>query len=245
MTLFLSATRSSLRATSEASASQDSANALQRVIDRAREARSVSLPSEGSVNAPGGAAASSFTTTMSNGEVINAALQLNMPASTSITVKNGLGTSIALTQYDRTANSASVLFYRGDPVPAGSPANTPGAPNASQGACLWEYDTPSHKALTLCRTIDTKTPNAVQFVRPLATQVNGATPSATQVEIKIVSGVSNLLANGSQSVQTNEATGGTDTSALTGKCVLMRNHGSDPIPSTASTLVTDHAFQPH
>ena len=237
MDLFMNASRSSLRANSEASAGQDSANAMQRVIDKTREARSMLLPSEGTIDGPSGTTAASFQTTMVNGEVINAALELNMPATTSITVKNGAGASLALTQYDRTATATHALFYRGN-------SGTDSTPNPATGKALWEYDSPAGTSTVLCKSIDAGTPNAVQFVRPLSAQVNGAAATSTQIEAKLVSGYSSMLANGQQSVQTNEATGGSNTTTLTGKCVLMRNHGSDPAPSTASQQVSDHAFQP-
>jgi len=137
--------------------------------------------------------------------------------------------------YDRTQNTPGkgVLYYRAD---AG------GVPDPLHGQYLWMYSLWDNGATInkqLVQLFDTASaasavPNAVQFDRPTALPF--------QLEMKIVCGNYSPI-NG---VQTNEDTNGADDTALTGKCVLMRDHAlQDTLKGNGNSGVTvDNKFNP-
>jgi type II secretory pathway pseudopilin PulG len=182
-----------------------------------------------------------------NWVIINTAVVLFMPKTVSgnISVLKSDGVStytytpgggVDNTMYDRTqgAPGNAILYYRSD---AG------GVPDPLDGQYLWEYslwDSGATINKKLVQLFDTQAtanavPNAVQFDRPTALPF--------QLEMKIICGNYSPI-NG---VQTNEATNGSDATALTGKCVLMRDHVTlpDVLDGTGnSTVPTDSKFYP-
>ncbi len=242
-TLFLNAARIGMTTDSQVRASQDGANTVQSVIEKTREAYSLTLPTEGGFSPPATYTASQFSTTDS-GETIETALQLTLPGTllpatvgytntsyTNINVYNAAGTQVALTPYDRNSPNAHITFYR---------SNTLGVPAPANGTCLWEYSTDAviggvtgiNRAI--CKSVDANTANAVQFVRP----TTSTTTLTNQVEIKIVTSYYSPI-NGQQ---TNEQTGGGNSSQMTGKCVLMRDHGVLSLPPDPTRNPTNNVF---
>ncbi len=122
------------------------------------------------------------------------------------------------------------IIYRGDPD--GTPdADPTGNTKTRAGTYLWEYNYASGTRTALCKTVATA-PNAVQFIRPLASVTNGiGSPLANQVELKIVSAYYSPI----NSVQTSQANDGSQVSQLTGECIYMRDHGTQAVSSSANT----------
>ena len=263
VSLFLAATRLSLKAGAQTSAGLEAANALQYVIEQTREAQSFALPNEltgsgGAFIVPGGRSAADFQTTLTSTidgvtstENIYAAMELALPPGQTVTVKDTSGSDKAVadssgnTPIDRTGNSTStLLIYRGDPDGTPDPDPT-GSAVVNAGTYLWLYTMPSnnifdivaHPPRALCKSIAVS-PNAVQFVRPF---LNGA-ETPYQVQIKIISGYYSAI-NGTQ---TNEATDGSQVSQLSGKCALMRNHSTSPLTGSTNTPNTlNNAWRRH
>lgn len=222
ITLFISAARLTGRTHALMSASSDGANGVQRVIDGARQAQSLSLPDDASFKPlPGFGSVGTFYKTTIGSATILTALQVNLPAAQTPTVLNISGTSIPVTAFDRNGTSGYLLFYRG---------NADQTPNPATGQFLWEYSSAAGTAVARCRTVDNSVADAVQFVQPSG--------GATQIAVKIISS-SYSPVNGKM---TNEETDGSTTSALTGKCVLMRDYSTNNTPS-ADNQTLNHAFQ--
>lgn len=221
--LFLSSTKLSGKANAQVASSQDSANAVQRIIEKTREAQALRLPGDAGFAPLAGypALATNYQTTL-NGATIDTALEISSPGTQSPSVLDTAGATQTVAAYDRSSASGYTLYYRG---------NANGTPNPVSGAYLWEYSSPAGTTVARCKTLDTQAANAVQFVQP--------TGSATEVEVKIVSAAYSLI-NGQQ---TNEETDGSQTSGLTGKCVLMRDYSTNNSPSADATSIA-HPFQP-
>ena len=244
--LFLTATRTTARAGAQVSANMDGANALQHVTSDTREALWFALPDDPAVASslaaftpPPGDTVGQFETTYAGGTV-DTGIQLTFPQTTTQTLCNAsVGNTLSTTTYDRTQS-----------VPDGSSANTlwiyradaGGVPDAAAGAYLWAYGmepgTATVVSYALCKSVDTNSdPEAVMFVRP----TNGAAQPLVlpyQVEAKIISSYYSPI--GGQ--QTSEAANGTSQTALSGKCVLMRDHDSggphDPGSSTTTSATS-------
>ncbi|MDQ2799698.1 MAG: type II secretion system GspH family protein [Armatimonadota bacterium] len=238
ISLFLSASRTTLKASAQISANQDGSVALQRVMQAVREAQSFALPNEttgvgGDFTVPANFAQSGFMTTL-NGENIETAIEVSPPPSQTISLKNSSGATIAPTAFIRDgASPITFLIYR---------ANPDGTTNPTSGTCLWEYSIQDAGATInqpLCRSIAAAAPNAVQFVRPVIG--TPPVPQPFQVEVKIISSYYSLV-NGTQ---TNEQTNGSVTSGLSGKCVLMRNHATTVLTGGTNQAASNNAFQFH
>jgi type II secretory pathway pseudopilin PulG len=262
VSLFLAATRLSLKSGAQTSAGLEAANALEYVIEQTREAQSFSLANEltnngGAFIVPGGRAASDFQTTMTSTiggvtstENIYTAMELALPPSQTVTVKDTSGSDKAVvdnnnsTPIDRAGTSTStLLIYRGDPD--GTPDSDPtGSAVANAGTYLWVYTMPSthlfdlvnHPPRALCKSIAVS-PNAVQFIRPFV----GGSAAQYQVQIKIISGYYSAI-NGTQ---TSEATDGSQVSQLSGKCALMRNHSNNPATDGTNQNTLNNAWRRH
>ncbi len=263
MNLILTSARSTVRAQAQVYSTAEAANAIQAVIGQLHEAADFSLPTSQTAGLPESnwkgvstVPMSSFSTTL-NGETINTAIEIMTPpvltpASNDYTQPvqylNVLSTTTGnywqagqpgsplAAQYDVRLNgglgiNTMILIYRGDPD---------GTPDSVAGTYLWQYKLPTpggafslaNPRTALCKSVGTA-PNAVQFVRPSL--------AANQVEVKIIS--SNYSAINGQ--QTNEEGSGASSSALTGKCVYMRDHftGGGAIPS--NTRHSNDTFQFH
>ncbi len=219
--LFLTATKLTGKVNALVSSSQDSANAVQRIIEKTREAQAVRLPDDaGFVPLPNYAGDAYYQNTV-NGVTINTALEVSLPAAQAPNVIDSSGTNHAVAAYDRSGANGYILYYRG---------NADGSPNPSAGQYLCEYRSASATPTIRCKTLDTQAWNAVQFVQPVG--------SPNQIEIKIVCASYDII-NGRA---TNEETDGSHTSTLTGKCVLMRDAGTNNSPSADATSIT-HPFQ--
>ncbi|MBV9850327.1 MAG: prepilin-type N-terminal cleavage/methylation domain-containing protein [Armatimonadetes bacterium] len=237
MDLYMTSARTTLKVNARVAASQDAANAVQQVIQLTREAQSFSLPSETTFVVPTGLPAGSYQTSL-GGEPIYAALELLQPATTATTVTNTAGVAVPIAPLNRQgAGAARLLFYRAD---------ADGTPDANAGKCLWEYsvqDSGASVNRAVCKSIDAGAPNAVQFVRPVV--MIGSPPTAAaqphDLEVKVISSYYSLD-NGQQ---TNEETNGSDTSQLSGKCVLMRDSDTSPAPGGATTNPGNNAFRFH
>ncbi len=223
ITMFINAARMTGRTHALMASSADGANAVQRVIDGVRQGQSLRLPDDTGFTpiAGYGSIATYYKATM-GGATILTALQVNLPAAQTPSVLDVNGTSIPAAAFDRSGTSGYLLFYRGD---------ADQTPNPTTGQYLWEYNSLSGTAIARCRTVDDSVADAVQFVQPSG--------GATQIAVKIVSS-SYSPVNGKM---TNEETDGSTTSALTGKCVLMRDYSTNNAPS-ADSQTLNHAFQP-
>jgi prepilin-type N-terminal cleavage/methylation domain-containing protein len=221
--LFLSATKISGKANAQVASSQDSANAVQHIIEKTREAQALHLPDDAGFTALAGypAIATNYEATFA-GATVDTALEVSAPGTQTPSVLSSSGATVTLAAYDRSTSSGYTLYYRG---------NANGAPNPASGAYLWEYSSVAGTTIARCKTLDTTAANAVQFVQPSG--------GATQVEVKIISAAYSLLSG----QQTNEETGGTQSSELTGKCVLMRDYSSNNTPSSDASSIA-HPFQP-
>lgn len=237
--LFLTASKLTVRANAIANTGLSSANAVQQILKDTREAEALRLPGDLSTLGPNSIVgfqplpgytniATSYETTV-NGQPVLTAMEINVPPSKSYSVLDSGGNSIAMDGssgaklvYDRTmANSDWILFYRGD---------ADHTPDPAAGKFLWKYQHSTGATSAVCRSIATKAADAVQFIQP--------TNSKTEVAVKVVSSEYSLI-NGQQ---TNEESDGTTTSALTGKCVMMRDNGFGVI-SSAGNNTCNHAFQ--
>lgn len=239
-TMYLSMAQTAMRTDSEVYASQSAANALQYMIMQTRESWDFLLPGETHTYGSSGGATSSFTgisgyaassnyTYSNSTQTINTAVELLMPVVNSADTAFG-GTSSAseytlgptssygsLYSIGGSAPGNALLFYRSD---------SNGTPDPSAGMYLWMYslwDSGATYNKKLVELFDTQSaarnvPNAIQFDRPYEAGSNTTLPF--ELEIKIICGNYSPI-NG---VQTNEATNGADATALTGKCVLMRDH---------------------
>lgn len=222
VTLFISAARMTGRTHALMASSADGANAVQRIIDGVRQGQSLRLPDDTGFKPVAGYSSigTYYKATMGSATILTA-LQVNLPATQTPSVLNVGGASVSVNAFDRSGTSGYLLFYRGD-------ANQ--APNPTSGQYLWEYSSLSGTAIARCRTVDNSVADAVQFVQPSG--------GATQIAVKIVSS-SYSPVNGKM---TNEETDGSTTSAMTGKCVLMRDYSTNNAPSADSQTLT-HAFQ--
>lgn len=230
MDLFLTATKLTTRSNALAASSLSSANAVQEVLKDTREAQSMRLPDDaGFQPLTGYAAIGTYYKTTLNGNTILTALQINLPARQTETVLDKSGSPIALAAasatsviYDRqTLGTDYLLFYRG---------NSDQTPNPSSGKYLWKFQKSTGVTSMVCRNVATAASDAVQFLQP--------TGGSTEVAVKIVCSEYSLI-NGQQ---TNEETDGSTTSALTGKCALMRDYGAGNSASTDQGTC-NHAFQ--
>lgn len=244
-TLYLSMAQTAVRSQSEVFASQSAANALQFMIEQTRESWDFLLPGESHTYGSSGGATATFTgisgytatsnyqttyTYNGNSQTINTAVELVMPVNNSGDIVFN-GSSGTATQYTLGPSSTygalysvggsspgnGILFYR---------SNGSGVPQPSTGQYLWMYslwDSGATYNKRVVQLFDTSAaasavPNAVQFDRPYLAGSNLTLPF--ELEMKLIAGNYSPI-NG---VQTNENAGGTDATALTGKCVLMRDH---------------------
>lgn len=220
--LFLTATKMTGKVNAMTASSQDSANAVQRIIEKTREAQAVYLPDDsGFVPLTSYSNVSTYYKNTASGSTIDTALEVSLPAAQTPNVLGTGGASIPVSAYDRTGASGYVLYYRG---------NADGSPNPSSGQYLCEYWSTLNVIKIRCKTLDTLAWNAVQFVQPVG--------SPNEIEIKIICASYDII-NGQA---TNEETDGSHTSTLTGKCVLMRDAGTNNSPSADATSIT-HPFQ--
>lgn len=255
MTMIMTAARSTVRTQAQVYSTAEAANAIQNVIGQLHEAGDFSLPSSTVANQPEnnwigvGTIPMGQLSTTADGETINTAIEIISPPSMT-PADNGYTQQVPhLNVVSTTAGSyweaggagspwangpykgpyyvqqngglginVVSLIYRGDPD---------GTPDSAAGTYLWRYDLPPGGAFSLanprtalCKTVGTA-PNTVQFVRP------NPTTTTNEVEIKIISSSYSAI-NGQQ---TNEEGSGASSSALSGKCVYMRDHytgGSAP-----------------
>jgi prepilin-type N-terminal cleavage/methylation domain-containing protein len=228
--LFLTSSKLTVRANAIANTGLSSANAVQQIMKDTREAEAMRLPSDAAfLPLPGYSNVSTSYEASANNQTVLTALELNVPPMQTQSVYDSGGHSITLDGtagskiiYDRTSlNSDWILFYRGD-------ANQ--APDPFSGQFLWKYQHSTGAITPVCRSVATKAADAVQFIQP-----NGVN---TEIAVKVVSSEYSLV-NGQQ---TNEESDGTTTSALSGKCVLMRDNGLGVINSAGSDTC-NHAFQ--
>ena len=168
MDLYLTSAESALKVSAQISASQDSSNAVQQIMQATREAQSFSLPNElpvsgGAFAVPAGFSVANLQTTLS-GENIYTALEVVQNNTLSVTVQGAAGSPLAVAPAPLNRDGSpgqTLLFYRADPG---------GGANAVSGTCLWEYSVTDNGATVnraICKSIDPNTPNAVQFVRPV------------------------------------------------------------------------------
>ena len=240
LNLYMTSATTTLTVGAQIAAGQDASNAVQQIIQATREAQSFSLPNElpsagGAFVVPTGFTAGSLQTTL-NGENIYTALEIVQPPTMAVTVANGAGLALAVAPapLNRDGTSAAtLLFYRAD---AG------GVADAAAGQYLWAYSVQDGGASVnraICKSVDTNTPNAVQFVRPYVG--SPAVPQPYDVEVKVVSGYYSLT-NGQQ---TSEETNGSNTSQISGKCVLMRDHANNVATGGTNESTNNNAFRFH
>jgi type II secretory pathway pseudopilin PulG len=248
MTLYISASRYTVRTQAETFATYDAGTAMQKLIDQAREAHWLALPEENLPGTstsmftgyPGYSGLSNYQST-DNGTTIDTAVMLTFPLSRTgsgvITVNNSAGNTVSLSSggtgasYDRNYDGSAILVYRSDKN---------GVPSPTTGTYLWEYslsDSGASVNQPLIRSV-ASVPNGVEFVRPTDSAGNVL---PYQVQIKVVSGFYSPI----DGVQTNEETNGLYTSSLTGMCVLMRDHEEDGaheplVPAPGDTVTGNH-----
>lgn len=240
MDLFMNAARSTLKVNAQTSASQDASNAVQQIILTTREAWAFALPNE---QAPNGSWASvtgfsdSSLSNTYNGENINTGIEIFQAGTQTVSVQNSANQTIAVSPpplYRDGPATTTLLIYRGDSNQSA---------DSTAGTYLWEYNVQANTYLALCKSVDPNTPNAVQFVRPvvlIGQSQQQATPQPYDLEVKIVSSYYSLV-NGRQ---TSEESNGSDTSQISGKCVLMRDYGNTVVPTTNGNT-NNNAFQAH
>ena len=245
--LFIASARTTVKTQAEANATIDAARAMHNLIEYAREAHWMALPTEDLpgtftpmfTGIPGYTAASYYQTTDGT-STIDTGLLLTFPGYKSgaspVTVNLSSGT-VALNGasnaevYDRSQDGPQVLVYRSD---------TNGVPDPSAGTCLWEYSLSDGGATynqAIIKSVASAA-NAVQFVRPTDTSND---PLPFQIEMKIVSGYYSLEVG----QQTNEQSNGEHTSQLTGMCVLMRDHEMDGSHEPTVSSIGDVAIGNH
>ncbi|HEX5324337.1 MAG TPA: hypothetical protein VFW40_11160 [Capsulimonadaceae bacterium] len=247
MTMYLSMARTTMRSQSEVYASAAAANALQYMIQQTREAYDFKLPEEQSsingqytetfqgINGYAAAAAGSSTAdsnyqatfTLGNNaqQTINTAVVLYSPPAWQANISFLKSDGVSAYTYTPSGDVNHLLYNRYATQPGNGiiyyRADSGGTPDPLQGQYLWMYSLWDNGATLnkqLVKLFDTpaaaaNVPNAVQFDRPDPNKFH-------QLEMKIICGNYSPI-NG---VQTNEATNGADSSSLTGKCVLMRDH---------------------
>ncbi len=255
MTVFIMASRMAVSANSTVFSTQDASNSLQGIVEETREASWLALPGEqygGGVDAgqalftplPGYASIPLYYQTLFSNTTIDTAIELTYPAAgpsqqvylasgNTLTLSTGTGNAL----YNRdNPNGLQVLIYRSD---------ASGVPDPSAGMYLWEYSVTDLGATynqSLIKVAETpalaaQLPDAVQFVRPIV----GAGPNTEpyEVEIKLLCAYYSPINN----FVTSESTNGIQSTQLTGKCVLMRDHetiqpGHNPNTGTAGdTLI--------
>jgi len=255
MDMYINALRMASRSTAEVFASQDAAVAMRNVEDQVRESLWLSLPDDTQTDTNGksyfteqisgataifpslsGTSTSNFISTdpthtyTADSAMFLAAPALNNAPTFVTSLSGNLNGSLLAhdpyNMYNRIGGfSGGVMVYR---------ANSNGTPNPTGGTCLWELSSGANPTTNraLVTSLDPNSWNAVQFDRPL----NGTTAFDWEVEIKITSSYYSAI-NG---VQTNEATNGTSTTQLVGRCVAMRDHapGSDSHKPNAGTTST-------
>lgn len=209
MDLFLTTTRTTASTQARLTATLTAANAMQRVMNDAREAQSVDISARTfnskSTDAPDGT---------------HAGMTLTYPpamADTAVTLTTGTYTLSATNSpsdalYNRaTAGTTTLSIYRAD---------SDGTADPTAGQYLWVVGTePGHTAIaapgrSIARLADTATvaaaiSDAVRFTQPNAYNLN-------EVEIRLVGSAYSPI----NKDQTSESTGTTE---LTAKAVLLRN----------------------
>lgn len=265
-TMYLSMAQTAMRTDSEVYASQAAANALQYMIMQTRESWDFLLPNEthtygssGGSSAtftgiPNYTAASYYTTNYTyNGtlQTINTGVELLMPVAGASQTFQGSNGASTLYNFGTAAGDVGSLYSIGGSVPGNAllfyRADTNGTPDPSQGQDLWMYSLWDNGATynkKLVQLFDTSSAaqavaNAVQFDRPDLAGSNTALPF--ELEMKIICGNYSPI-NG---IQTNEATNGADATALTGKCVLMRDHltvGYSISGGNSTSAVNNHYY---
>lgn len=227
--LFMTAARLANRSNALIVSTLSSANAVQKIISVTQEGAALDLPDDANFTPLSGFGniSSNYKTTV-NGSTVLTALEIELPARQTETVLDSSGNAISLPTtsatnvvYDRHANSSDhILFYRG---------NADQSPNPATGQYLWMYQASSSATTLICRNIAAASGASVQFYQPPG--------GSSEVEAKIVCSEYSLT-NGQQS---SEETDGSTTSALTGKCALMRDYIVNSGSSDQGT--TNHAFQ--
>lgn len=204
-------------------AGADANEAMQHIISDAREAEEIGLPDDNDTAfVPfNGYALTNFETTY-EGNNVDTGIELIAPAGgTSPTVYNASGASDTIPIYDRTTTGNPLYIYRSD---------SNGTPDPSAGTCLWLYGTDSGISVNQALITSVSTaPNAIEFARPILQ----GTVQTYDIEIKLISG----YYSPTYGSNTNESTNGKLVTALTGKCVLLRDQytGANPQASPTST----------
>ena len=172
LSLFVVMLRTATKASSLGTTSLDAANAIQKISMSLRQARSFQLLDN-----------TTYDATNSMGAIVAVTgLSVVAPAGgpTISVVATNTGNTIALsgssTIFDRTADGATLTFYRSDAA---------GRPQPSTGGYLWMSGTENGTAVSraIVRTIAPEA-DAVQFIQPY--QTDGTTPIQNAVEISLV-----------------------------------------------------------
>jgi type II secretory pathway pseudopilin PulG len=249
--LFISSLRNTANSNGLIFANADASNALQTIVESAREAYYFSLPGESGFVPPEGMTVGNYTTTNLNdgeSETIYTGIEITYPVLVSQSPLSGVSQQPVNIQCDSgactnanpvpvysradsdngntTNQNLQILYYRSD---------TNGTPDANNGACLWEYELSPvagdinqpliggrNSNLDPVFTSIANIPNSVQFVRPQTTGSDGSVVSIPdQLEVKVICSYYTPT-NGNAS---NEVTNGTgQTTSLDGKCVFLRDH---------------------
>jgi type II secretory pathway pseudopilin PulG len=245
--LFIDALRNDVDSKALVFANLDAANTLQSIVESTREAYYFNLPDEANFTTPSGAMAGNYETTTDvngNAETICTGMDVTFPNAVQVVSLQYDDGSVHNTPgfYSRDASINSltpgteIMYYRSDPN---------GTPDANAGACLWAYSLSDNGQTinrSLINTIATGLPNAIQFVRPQTVpNALGVTTSIPyEVEIKVICAYYAPTGGGAS----NETGNGEGTTALTGKCVFMRDHEASDNNESGSTNPINNQYTP-
>ncbi len=263
MTLFLASVQTSMRTTVQNQANVDGSNGLQYVLGNAREAYTFRLPGEPVDNGvktgsatpmPSGPAwtppiagdlVSNYQCTLSDGTIVNTAVELVFPAMTTASLLRGSATDMVSPLppvYDRTNMGLGSLLwiYRADKVSLPDGTFT-GKPNPANGKCLWAKGQDAYgnavnmavSRMVLQTLAGPTTPvvttdqagRAVQFSRNIPSNQSPTNPAITEIAVKLVCGDYSPFTG----TQTNVASNSTGMTSLSGKCSMVRNAYSSRI----------------
>lgn len=200
------------------SASLDAANAVGRVTNSLREARTFTLMD-------GGAFGTTYDAIDANGiYVAVTGIRISFPAPvTTVAVTTPSTAAVALSGSDalwnRKGAGQTLDFYR---------ANLDGTPNPRTGVCLWASGTENGQPVngpvikSIAPTLD-----AVQFIQP--NMPDGVTPLANEVKVKITSAYYDPARGYTSSDSATQVT-----TELTGECIYLRDHSPTGATSTGA-----------
>lgn len=259
MTLFVSATQTALRTTVQNQANVDGSNGLQYSLSYAREAYAFRLPGEAVNNSANIGSAtpmppspawtppiandpvSSYRCTLSDGTVVNTAVELVFPALATASLLRGSATDLvspAPAIYDRTNMSLGGILwiYRADKV-AGPGGTSTGRPNPASGKYLWAKGQDAYgNAVNMAVSKMVLQPlpglvnadragRAVQFSRNIPANQSPTNPAITEMALTLVCGDWSPFTG----TQTNIGSSASGITSLSGKCSMVRNAYSSRI----------------